>query len=182
LGPERRKIATVANLREISGRRIQFTHPDGFFVEQDWLATGVMTAIREPDGRPPLHFLALSPSHVYRFPIRRTLPSAEGPGRSPRTFRPQRPRPMRSVIIRVRRRIRPWFDLFHSPVYTGRAGRAGVGALRRALLRSRPRPRGVRVGAPTWPPAPGPERDEPCSATMRSGGWSRRTCRAPSST
>jgi YD repeat-containing protein len=36
--------------RDLAGRRTRITHPDGFFVQQDYLITGEMTRIRERDG------------------------------------------------------------------------------------------------------------------------------------
>jgi RHS repeat-associated protein len=38
---------TVTSTWDIAGRRTQITHPDGFYVDQDYLVTGEPTAIRE---------------------------------------------------------------------------------------------------------------------------------------
>jgi RHS repeat-associated protein len=38
---------SVASTWDLAGRRTRLTHPGGFFVDQDWLITGEMVAIRE---------------------------------------------------------------------------------------------------------------------------------------
>jgi RHS repeat-associated protein len=41
---------TYSSTYDLAGRRTRITHPDGFFVQQDYLVTGEMTTIRERDG------------------------------------------------------------------------------------------------------------------------------------
>ncbi|HZF93411.1 MAG TPA: RHS repeat-associated core domain-containing protein [Allosphingosinicella sp.] len=38
---------TYTSRYDLAGRRTRITHPDGFFVQQDWLVTGELSAIRE---------------------------------------------------------------------------------------------------------------------------------------
>ena len=41
---------TYSSTYDPAGRRTRLTHPDGFFVQQDYLVTGEMERIRERDG------------------------------------------------------------------------------------------------------------------------------------
>jgi YD repeat-containing protein len=47
---EAQPLGTVSSAYDIAGRRTRITHPDGFFVTQEYLVTGEMSAIRQEGG------------------------------------------------------------------------------------------------------------------------------------
>src|SRR3954469_4193277 len=76
VGPQ----GTLTSTYDVAGRRTRLTHPDGFYVDQDWLVTGELQAIRENGATSGVGVLA---THADDDLGRRPRPGVSGPPHEP---------------------------------------------------------------------------------------------------